>query len=44
MVPAIAVTAAFAQGKTVIRGAERLRFKESNRLAAVSFQFAAYGR
>ena len=35
MVPAIAVTAAFAQGKTVIRGAERLRFKESNRLAAV---------
>lgn len=35
MVPAIAVTAAFAQGETVIRGAERLRFKESDRLAAV---------
>ncbi len=35
MVPAIAVTAAFASGETVILGAERLRFKESDRLAAV---------
>lgn len=35
MVPAIAVTAAFAKGKTVIKGAERLRYKESDRLEAV---------
>ncbi len=32
MVPAIAATAAFAKGKTVIRGAERLRIKESDRI------------
>lgn len=36
MVPAIAVTAAFAKGQTVIKGAERLRFKESDRLEAVA--------
>ena len=35
MVPAIAVTAAFAQGKTIIKGAERLRLKESNRIKSV---------
>lgn len=35
MVPAIAVTAAFAKGKTVIRGAQRLRFKESDRIEAI---------
>lgn len=35
MVPAIAVTAAFAQGKTVIKGAGRLRLKESDRLEAI---------
>lgn len=34
-VPAIAVTAAFAQGKTVISGAERLRYKESDRIESV---------
>ncbi len=32
MVPAIAVTAAFASGKTVIHSAERLRIKESDRI------------
>ncbi len=32
MVPAIAVTAAFALGKTVIHSAERLRIKESDRI------------
>lgn len=32
MVPAIAVTAAFAEGKTVIHSAERLRIKESDRI------------
>lgn len=35
MVPAIAVTAAYAKGKTVIRGAQRLRFKESDRIEAI---------
>lgn len=35
MVPAIAVTAAFANGKTVISGAERLRLKESDRIEAI---------
>ncbi len=34
-VPAIAVTAAFAEGTTRIVGAERLRFKESNRIESV---------
>ncbi len=32
MVPAIAATAAFARGETVIKGAERLRIKESDRI------------
>lgn len=35
LVPMIAVTAAFAQGTTVIKNAERLRFKESNRIESV---------
>ncbi|MGN0522221.1 MAG: 3-phosphoshikimate 1-carboxyvinyltransferase [Eubacterium sp.] len=34
-VPSIAVTAAFANGKTVIKGAERLRYKESDRIESV---------
>ena len=34
-VPAIAVTAAFAEGKTIITGAERLRYKESDRIESV---------
>ncbi len=34
-VPSIAVTAAYAQGKTVIKGAERLRYKESDRIESV---------
>lgn len=36
MVPAIAVTAAFAQGETIIKGAARLRYKESDRLKSVA--------
>ncbi len=36
MVPALAVTAAFAEGQTVITGAERLRIKECDRLAAMA--------
>ena len=35
MVPSLAVVAAFAKGKTVIRGAERLRYKESDRIDSV---------
>lgn len=36
LVPILAVTAAFAQGKTKIYNASRLRIKESDRLAAIS--------
>ncbi len=35
LVPIIAVLGAFSSGKTVIRGAERLRYKESNRIESV---------
>lgn len=35
LVPMIAVTAAFANGRTVIKNAERLRYKESNRIESV---------
>ena len=35
LVPIIAVLAAFAEGKTVIKGAERLRYKESDRIESV---------
>lgn len=34
-VPALAVAAAFAKGKTVIKGGERLRLKESDRIESV---------
>ena len=36
LVPALAVTAAFAEGQTVIKGAARLRIKESDRLKAMA--------
>lgn len=35
LVPIIAVLSAFAKGKTVIKGAERLRYKESDRIESV---------
>lgn len=35
LVPIIAVLGAFAKGKTVIKGAERLRYKESDRIESV---------
>lgn len=35
LVPIIAVLAAFAKGKTVIKGTERLRYKESDRIESV---------
>lgn len=43
MVPAIAVTAAFAKGKTVIKGAGRLRLKESDRIEAVASNLRKMG-
>ena len=43
MAPAIAVTAAFAKGRTVIRGASRLRLKESDRLAAIAHNLRLMG-
>lgn len=36
LVPIISVMAAFSQGETVIKGAERLRFKESDRIKSVA--------
>jgi 3-phosphoshikimate 1-carboxyvinyltransferase len=42
-VPIIAVVAAFAQGTTVIRGAQELRVKESDRLRALATGLLALG-
>ncbi len=41
--PALAVVAAFAEGDTVVREAKELRFKESDRIAAIVTQFSALG-
>jgi 3-phosphoshikimate 1-carboxyvinyltransferase len=41
--PVLAVAAAFAEGRTVMRGLEELRVKESDRLAAVAAGLAANG-
>lgn len=43
MVPAIAVTAAFAKGKTVIKGVERLHYKECDRIEAVASNLEKMG-
>ena len=43
MVPAVAVTAAFASGKTVIHSAERLRIKESDRIKTTIAVLSAMG-
>lgn len=43
LVPILAVTAAFAEGTTVIEGAGRLRLKESDRLNAVTQGLCALG-
>ncbi len=43
MVPAIAATAAFANGKTVIHSAERLRIKESDRIKTTIAALNAMG-
>ncbi len=41
--PALAVVAAFAEGDTIVREAKELRFKESDRIAAIVNQFSALG-
>lgn len=43
LVPVLAATAALANGKTRIRGASRLRFKESDRLASTCAVLCALG-
>lgn len=43
LVPIIAVTAAFAAGRTVINGAARLRFKESDRLHETVTRLVSFG-
>lgn len=43
LVPAIAPLAALAPGSTLISGAHRLKFKESDRLASISSALAALG-
>lgn len=43
LVPVIAVLAAYAKGRTVISGAERLRYKESNRIESVVANLKAMG-
>lgn len=43
MVPAIAATAAFAKGKTVIKNAQRLRIKESDRIKTTVAALRALG-
>jgi 3-phosphoshikimate 1-carboxyvinyltransferase len=41
--PALAVAAAFAEGRTVVRDAEELRVKESDRIAAITSKLAKLG-
>jgi 3-phosphoshikimate 1-carboxyvinyltransferase len=43
LVPVCAVLACYAQGETVIRGAGRLRFKESDRIASISSELMKMG-
>jgi len=42
-IPALAVAAALAEGTTIIRDAEELRVKESDRLAAIARNLSAFG-
>ena len=42
-IPVLAVAGALAQGKTVIRDAKELRFKETDRLAAIAANLTAMG-
>ena len=42
-IPVLAVAGLFAEGETVIRGAEELRFKESDRLKTISLELKKMG-
>lgn len=42
-IPILSVAAAFAEGTTVIRGAEELKFKESDRLEAIAVEIGKCG-
>lgn len=42
-IPALAAVAAFAEGETVVRDATELRYKETNRIAAIVTQLRALG-
>lgn len=41
--PALAAVAAFARGETIVRGAEELRIKESNRISEIAQMLSAFG-
>lgn len=43
MVPSLAVAGAYASGKTVITGAERLRYKESDRIESIVYNLKKLG-
>lgn len=43
LVPILSVAAAYAEGETIIRGASRLRLKESDRISSVSQMLSAIG-
>ena len=43
LVPVCAVLSSAAQGKSIIRGVNRLRYKESNRIAALSEELSKLG-
>lgn len=43
LVPALAIVAALAEGKTVIKGASRLRIKESDRIKSVTAMLGSLG-
>jgi 3-phosphoshikimate 1-carboxyvinyltransferase len=43
LVPALAITAAFAQGKTVIQNIQHLRYKESDRIHALALELSKMG-
>ena len=42
-IPIIAVAACFAKGKTIIRNAEELKYKETNRIKAISVELRKMG-
>ena len=43
LVPALAALACFAEGETIIKSVERLRFKESDRVASIMAEFSKTG-